>query len=380
MKLTIRNLPPSLQSGCIHKQRLLTAAIENMENRRVQLFWQKKVLDYRSMLSEQMRSAGGIVSTLAAELQHFPSQDKQAEGRLLAATLAGGCELEDIKVSGKYGALRITGRKAPCCGDQECMSKLLPIIDETLGIRLTVKGECGSKAMRRKCRLTLTTLNRYTVTVGAASIAKKSHDVSGDTCSVSEAGEGRVAAIISDGMGSGTRAASESQAAVRFLEKLLGAGFSVDAAVKSVNAMLLLRLPGESYTTIDAAVFDLYSAEIEFLKTGSAVSYIKRVREVSTIQSTSLPVGIIEHVEIEPQRRKLVPGDTVVMISDGVAEADRQKPRRDWVSNFLRLAPDDDPQRLANLILEQARKLAGPVVNDDMTVLVIKLHERLGTM
>lgn len=380
VKLTMRNMPTSLQDCCIHKQELLTAAMENMENKRVQLFWQKKTLDYRCMLAEQMRSAGGIISTLAAELQHFPSQDKQAEARLLAATLAGGCELEEIRVSGEAGNLRITGRKAPCCGEQECVSKLLPIIGETLGVRMTVEAACGSKVMRRKCRLTLTTATHFAVTVGAASIAKNLNNVSGDTCSVSEAGKGRVAAIISDGMGSGTRAAGESQAAVRFLEKLLSAGFSVDAAVKSVNAMLLLRLPGESYTTIDVAIFDLYSGEVEFLKTGSAVSYIKRVREVSTIQSTSLPVGIIEQVEIEPQRRNLVPGDTVIMISDGVAEADRQKPRRDWMSNFLRLAPDDDPERLANLILEQAKKLAGPVVNDDMTVLVIKVHERLGTM
>jgi stage II sporulation protein E len=378
VKLDIRALPQTLKDSCQRQQQLLTAASEIIEHNRVTFFWQKRAIEHRAMLAEQMRSAGSIVATLAAEIQRVAGQDRQAELYLSAATLAAGCELESVKISGSGCDLRIVGRKQPCRGDQACMNKVMPLVAEILGQRLTVAGECGSRPLRRKCRLTLSAASRYAIDVGAASIAKAVHDISGDTCSVSEAGQGRVAAIISDGMGSGADAARESQAAVRFLEKLLAADFSVDAAAKSVNAMLLLRLPGESYATIDVAIFDLYSGEVEFLKTGSAVSYIKRVREVSVVQSTSLPVGIIEQVEIEPQRRQLAPGDTVVMVSDGVTEADRQKPRRDWVANFLRMAPDDNPQRLANLLIEQAQKLAGAAVNDDMTVLVIKIQERPG--
>lgn len=380
VKLDARALPQTLKDSCQRQQQLLMAASEIIEHNRVTFFWQKRAMEHRLMLAEQMRSAGSIVATLTAEIQRVSSEDSQAELCLSAATLAAGCELESIKISGRGCGLRIVGRKEPCRGDQACMNKVMPLVAETLGQRLTVTGECGSRSLHRKCRLTMSAASRYAVDVGAASIAKNVHDVSGDTCSMSEAGQGRVAAIISDGMGSGAHAACESQAAVRFLEKLLAADFSVDAAVKSVNAMLLLRLPGECYATIDVAIFDLYSGEVEFLKTGSAVSFIKRVREVSVVQSTTLPVGIIEQVEIEPQRRQLAPGDTVIMVSDGVTEADRQKPRRDWVANFLRMAPDDNPQQLANLLIEQAQKLAGASVNDDMTVLVIKVRERLGSM
>ena len=379
VKIDIHSLPQHLRQSCQRQQELLTAAAEIVGYKRAQFFLQKRTLECRLMLAEQMQSASSIVATLAAEIQAVPQSDKQREMQLTAASREGGCELEQITVTGQGGALFITGRKQPCSGDMECTNKLAPVIAAAVGKRVTVESECGSKALRRKCRVAMRIASRYAVTFGAASIAKGLQGISGDTCSVTEAGHGRVAAIISDGMGSGPAAADESQAAVRFLEKLLVAGFSVDAAAKSVNSMLLLRLPGECYTTIDVAIFDLYSGEVEFLKTGSAVSYIKRVREVSTVQSTSLPVGIIEHVEIEPEHRKLAVGDTVVMVSDGIAEADRQRPRRDWVANFLRLASDADPQKLANAVLEQAQKLAGTVIKDDMTVLVIKIHERLGT-
>lgn len=370
-------LPPLLRKYCQRQQQLLTAAGEMLEDNRITLFWQKRLSEHRAMLAEQMRSAGGIIDTLTAEIRRAASADKQAELCLSAAALAAGCELESVEIIGQGCGLRISGRKQPCGGEQECLNKLLPVVAGELGRRLTVNGKCGSKTLHRKCRLLFSAASRYTVDIGAASVAK-GQAVSGDTCSVTEAGQGRIAAIISDGMGSGSTAACESQMAVRFLEKLLAADFSVAAAVRSVNAMLLLRMPGECYATIDAAVFDLHNGEVEFLKTGSAASYIKRVREVTVMQSTSLPVGIIEQVEIEPQRRQLTAGDTVVMVSDGITEADKQKPRRDWVANFLRVTPDDDPQKLAGLIIEQAQKLAGPVIHDDMTVLVLKVREYPG--
>lgn len=378
VKLNSQSLPKFLKDSCQRQPLLLTAAADILEHNREKVFWQVRAKEHRIMLAEQMRSVGSMLDLLTTEIQNVPLRDKHIERCLSTVTRAAGCALDSVKVTGHDGSLRIEACKDPCGGEQECITKVMPLVAEALGKRLAVTGECGSKTMRRKCRLTLSAAACYSIEVGAASIAKSLHDVSGDTCSVAEAGQGRVAAIISDGMGSGADAAHESQAAVQTLEKLLAADFSVAAAVKSVNAMLLLRLPGECYATIDVAVFDLYSGEVEFLKTGSAVSYIKRVREISVVQSSSLPVGIIEQVEIEPQKRKLVPGDTVVMISDGVVEADRQKPRRDWIANFLRMAPDDDPQQLANLLIDQARKLSGATVNDDMTVLVIKVHDRLG--
>ncbi|MDU4961246.1 MAG: SpoIIE family protein phosphatase [Sporomusaceae bacterium] len=366
-------LPPALRE-CRNRQALLTAAGEIIDRNQAGLCWRQRVAEQRAMLVEQMRSAAGIIDALASDIRQSSFRQHQAELCLAAAAAAAGSELESVEFAGQGAGLRVSGRKQPCSGDQACQNTLLPLVCGELGRRLTVSGKCGSRALQRKCRLVFCASPRYTIDVGAASLSKDPQ-VCGDTCAVTEAGQGRIAAMISDGMGSGSAAARESQAAIRILEKLLAADFSITAAAKSVNAMLLLRTPGECYATVDVMVFDLLNGEAEFLKTGSAVSYIKRVREVSVVQSSSLPVGIVEQVEVEPQRRRLAAGDTVVMVSDGIAEADRQRPRRDWVANFLRMAPDDDPQQLAGLIIAQAQKLAGAAVRDDMTVLVLKVRE-----
>lgn len=57
--------------------------------------------------------------------------------------------------------------------------------------------------------------------------------------------------------------------------------------MRTINSLLLLRSTEESFVTIDIAVINTYSGEVEFLKIGSAPSFIKRVREVATIKSTS---------------------------------------------------------------------------------------------
>ncbi|MPM63316.1 Stage II sporulation protein E [bioreactor metagenome] len=182
--------------------------------------------------------------------------------------------------------------------------------------------------------------------------------------------------MISDGMGSGSRAADESTMAVRFLEKLLAVGFDVDVAVKTVNSMLLLRTPEESFATVDMTIIDTYSGEAEFLKIGSSPSFVKRVREVATIKSASLPMGILNQIEIEPVKANLVSGDILVMVSDGVADIpQRGNEKENWIANFLRRTATTNAQELADMILQEAMNLSGSRVKDDMTVLVAKIGD-----
>lgn len=218
---------------------------------------------------------------------------------------------------------------------------------------------------------------RFRVTTGWASAAKEK--VSGDTAAVLPLPGGRVALVLSDGMGTGSRAAGDSAATVRFLERLLTAGFAVDVAVRTVNSLLLLKLPEESFTTVDMTVIDTTAGEAEFLKVGAAPSFVKRVREVATVKSASLPVGIMQQVELEPVRWLLAAGDIIVMVSDGVVEVPgRGLERETWLANFLRRLPEGDPQELAELILRQAVELAGHCRRDDMTVVVAKIAEQPG--
>lgn len=267
--------------------------------------------------------------------------------------------------------------KKPCNGNRECMKTILPLVTGVMKEKMKLQATCGNEARGQQCKLSMKVAKRFNVDTGVASFAKDGQDICGDTCTVIHLNKGKIALVLSDGMGSGNHAATESTMAIKFLQKLLIAGFDTDVAVKTVNSMLLLRTPEESFVTIDMAVIDTYSGDVEFLKIGSAPSFIKRVREVATIKSSSLPVGILQQIEIQPLQSTVVADDFIVMVSDGIMDVPQSNlDKGNWLANFLRQAVTSDPQTLASRILAQARTMSGNRVSDDMTVLVAKILDR----
>ena len=82
--------------------------------------------------------------------------------------------------------------------------------------------------------------------------------------------------ILSDGMGSGGRAAVDSIMTCNFVLKLIKAGFGFDAALKFINSALLVKAGDESLATLDIGCIDLYTGTAEFLKAGGAASFLCR--------------------------------------------------------------------------------------------------------
>jgi len=372
-------LPKLLKESCIHKSELEKTINSVAQYNRTCSFWQKKFAATRQTLTEQLQALSGIIVSLAGALGEQPVNAESLTAALVAEAELAGCPLDEVKVDWRKRAITIEAGKSPCPGQQDCTNIILPLATRLLGRKLTLSTECADPGSGKSCRLILEVADSYRVQTGAASIAKEPQDICGDTHAVLTVGREKVALIISDGMGSGSLAASESSVTVEYLEKLLAAGFAADVAVKTVNDMLLLKEPEESFATLDIAMIDTYAGEAEFIKVGSAPSYIKRVHEVATIKSAALPVGILQHIEIEPVKWLLAPGDIIVMVSDGIIDFPcRRSDREPWLVNFLRRSTDIDPQEMADKILRQAMDLAPGGICDDMTVLVALVSKSPG--
>ena len=145
-----------------------------------------------------------------------------------------------------------------------------------------------------------------------------------------------------------------------------------------INQTLLARSTSDSFATIDFVVTDLESGQLEFVKIGAAPSFIKRGRNIEVIQNHALPIGILNHVEVEPERRLLYEGEYLIMITDGVLEFQRDVVNKEqWLCNILRRVDDNiGCQELANLLLLQSIEAADGAISDDMMVLVAKLVRR----
>lgn len=199
-------------------------------------------------------------------------------------------------------------------------------------------------------------------------------EVSGDNCVMRYLSDGKYAAALSDGMGTGRRAARDSGATVKVLGDFLEAGFDRTVAVRLVNSIMVMKSANEAFATVDMCVIDLYTGEAEFIKNGAEPSYIKRGNTAETVRAASLPVGVIQDMEIETFAHKLGDGDVIIMLSDGLQ---MKKGHEDWIKTMVEEADPNMPaQELADRIMDMAKTLHTNHVSDDMTVIVMKLLKR----
>ncbi len=202
---------------------------------------------------------------------------------------------------------------------------------------------------------------------GCAQISAHEGRISGDCCDTFSDGKGFFHLILSDGMGTGGRAAVDSIMTVSFVLRLIKAGFGFDAALKLINSSLLIRTGEETLATLDIGCIDLYTGKMEFLKAGAVSSFLCRDGKVAEITGSSLPAGILQGIHYDRRTVRLREGDLIVMMSDGAMTV-----APDWLKEELALASKEPVEKIAERLAQLAkRNERGP--GDDITVMAARI-------
>ncbi len=208
------------------------------------------------------------------------------------------------------------------------------------------------------------------IEVGVAKTKKNNSNKSGDSYITNKINDDKYLIGLSDGMGSGEKASIKSEKVIKMLGNLLTTGMDKGSAIELVNSAIMNE-DDEVFSTIDATIIDLRDGSTEFIKVGSCPTFIKNGKKVDVIKSVNLPAGILDDIEIDLYDRNLEVGDIIVMISDGVSEAQVDTIKRElWISDLLKNIKAVRPQRIADIILQEAMDANYGIAQDDMTVLV----------
>ena len=216
-------------------------------------------------------------------------------------------------------------------------------------------------------------LEPYKLELGIAKAKKSNSVISGDSSTMMKLKDDKILVALSDGMGSGEVAARNSKKVVLSLEKLLDTGFEEERAVKLINSYLLIGKNEDHFATIDAMVFDPVSGIAEFIKIGACPTFVaSRKGQVALVESSTLPVGIVEDVELETKTRILKSGDMIVMLTDGILDANAEG-KEGAIEELLKTVKNTSAQRLADIILQEAVDFNYGIARDDMTVIVARV-------
>ena len=183
---------------------------------------------------------------------------------------------------------------------------------------------------------------------------------------------------ISDGMSSGKEAQKASKTAITMLEKLLSSGFDKDTSLRLINSTLTAIGKDDMYATLDISIFDLYEKKLEFIKNGACPTYVKHGRNVEVLKNISIPTGILDDIDLVVYDHELQNGDILVMCSDGILDSSEEYTNKElWLKFLLEEIETDDVQKIADIILQEAIDNNYGTPKDDMTVIAIKVKEKI---
>lgn len=335
----------------------------------------KQVKESRRLVADQLLGVSQVMEDFAKEIQRERENHQFQEEQIVEALAGMGIELGQIDIYClKAGNVDIELSIPYCNGTGEAEKVIAPMLSDILGETIVVKKEDCAPFPHGFCQVALGSAKAFAVETGIAHAAKGGALVSGDCYSTIELGAGKYAIAISDGMGNGERAFLESNETLVLLQKILQSGIEEKVAIKSVNSVLSLRTTDEIFSTLDLAMIDLQDANVKFLKIGSSPSFIKRGETIKKIEASNLPMGIIQDFEVEVVSDQLKSGDILVMMSDGVFEGPSHVENYDvWMKRKLKEISTDDPQAIADILLEEVIRTSGGQIKDDMTVIVAKL-------
>ena len=339
-------------------------------------YWQQQRISSRNLIAGQLAGVAEVLERIAAEVVDYGDERETLERELRRAISRRGLPIESAGITSiSERAIGVWAQFIECPGELYCRQAIEEECGRLLGCRFKVhESACGGQDCSGRCQYRLLAAGAHRFTVGQAQRAKSGREACGDSGGSILLDEGRQLLLVSDGMGCGETAAKESGEAISLVSSLLEAGFKRETAIDVVNAALSLRGSEESFVTLDMCVVDLYSGVAEFIKTGASTSYIKRGSAVTAIRGSSLPVGLLYSVEKEVVNEQVMPGDMIILASDGLLGMDIDEEGA-WLARVISEAVVSNPQSMAEYLLDKVISISNGKIKDDITVLVAKMGE-----
>ena len=336
---------------------------------------QKKLSENKKTMSTQLGEVSKAISNLAEDIkQDIKSENKfETQKQEILELISGlNIQLEDIRIkkekNGRYHVDVILAVEEPTKNQKE---KIQKIVANTLKQKLAL---CETDNSRT---ISLVSEDKYSINIDMANTIKKGNVVSGDSTLKVRLKDGKYLIAISDGMGAGVDAAKSSILALNMLQKLLSSGFDKDTSVELINSTILNSSQKEIFATLDIAIVDLYSGNIEFMKNGACPTYIKNKKKINIVKSLTLPTGIVDNVDLSLHDKDIENNDIVVMCSDGIIDSNVEYKNKElWVKYMLEDIETEDAQKIADLILNEAIDNNFGVAKDDMSVVVCKFTKK----
>ncbi len=199
--------------------------------------------------------------------------------------------------------------------------------------------------------------------------------VGGDFYDLVMLGPGRLMVIVGDVCGKSLGAAAQS-AVVRYMLRAYAAEGSPGEALSRLNAAVIAQTPNQPFVTLIVAYIDVARHMFEYAVAGHPRPIVLAGHgDFPMPEEGNVPVGIFRGATYPTNRAVLPDGSCVVMYTDGITEARRDRVLfgEERLKQAIRANILLDSQDLADALLETVKEYSGGVLADDCAIVTIRL-------
>jgi len=213
-----------------------------------------------------------------------------------------------------------------------------------------------------------------------AGVTRPANTVGGDLYDVLPLPDGRLVVALGDVAGKGSPAALLMALVVAMMRTLVDEGLDLPRLMTRLNVQVARQSPGSRFITLFCGFYDPRDGSLEYVNAGHLPPLMLRgtgtVERVGGGEASGLALGMFEEATYASQRVVIRQGDTLVLYSDGVTEAENpsgQAFEEPGLEGVVAAHRTDGPEELGRAILKAVERHAGDArLADDLTVLVLK--------
>jgi serine phosphatase RsbU (regulator of sigma subunit)/anti-sigma regulatory factor (Ser/Thr protein kinase) len=190
--------------------------------------------------------------------------------------------------------------------------------------------------------------------------------------------DGRLGIVIGDVTDKGVPAALIMAATRSILRAAAQQLVSPGSVLERVNDALYPDIPPKMFVTCLYAVLDPVSGQLCYANAGHDLPYRRHSGRVSELRATGMPLGLMPGMCYEEKETMLLPGESVLLYSDGLVEAHNAAREMLGSPRLVALLKERvDGMALKEFLLDQLRAFTGPAweQEDDVTLVILQRAE-----
>jgi sigma-B regulation protein RsbU (phosphoserine phosphatase) len=201
--------------------------------------------------------------------------------------------------------------------------------------------------------------------------------VSGDYCDFipHEDGTGELVFLVGDVSGKGIAAAMLMSHLHAMFRSFGGLNMPVESLVARANRLFVESTISTHFATLICGRAS-ENGEVEICNAGHCVPLVVRASGVTAVESTGLPIGIFGNAEFGSRRFTLAPGESIVLYTDGLSEAQDASREQYGMERLIRTlaccARHTPEEAIAACLADLAEFRAGAPLQDDLTLMVLR--------